>query len=91
VTDVIILLTFVISSDDMYRQIILRTVICPITLIITVDWDLDLIRTVYPSSPLVYWKIIIHFIIFLGVYLYIFVRFAMSSFIAFFSIICQNY
>jgi len=31
VTDVIILLTFVTSSDDMYRQIILRTVIRSMT------------------------------------------------------------
>lgn len=31
-TEVIILLTFVISSDDMYRQIVLRTMICPATL-----------------------------------------------------------
>lgn len=31
VTEVIILLTFVISSDDMYRKIILRTLICSVT------------------------------------------------------------
>lgn len=42
VTEVIILLTFVISSDGMYGQIILRTVICLITFMADITAEANL-------------------------------------------------